>query len=37
MKIAVIIKHSYRDLDFRVDIVDAPEETAWDNIKTNQK
>lgn len=28
MKIAVIIKHPYRDNDYRVDIIDAPEDTT---------
>lgn len=26
MKLAIIIKHPYRDFDYRVDIVDVPEE-----------
>ncbi len=34
MKIAVIIKHPFRDFDFRVDIVDVPDETKWDDIRT---
>lgn len=34
MKIAVIIKHPYRDYDYRVDIVDVPEGTEYDKIRT---
>jgi hypothetical protein len=34
MKIAVIIKHPYRDFDWRIDIVDVPEDTKWDDIRT---
>ncbi len=34
MKIAVIKKHPFRDFDFRVDIVDVPDETKWDDIRT---
>lgn len=26
MKLAIIIKHPYRDTDYRVDIIDVPEE-----------
>lgn len=34
MKYAVVIKHPYRDLDYRVDIVDVPEATSVSDIKT---
>lgn len=33
MKYAVIIKHPFRDGDFRVDIVDLPEGTSYGKIK----
>lgn len=32
-KVAVIIKHPYRDYDFRVDIVEVPQEITGDQIK----
>lgn len=34
MKYAVIIKHPYRDVDYRVDIVDVPENTHTCDIRT---
>lgn len=33
MKIAVIIKHPYRDFDYRVDIVDVPDDTLLEDIR----
>ena len=33
MKYAVIIKHPYRDFDYRVDVVDVPTETSVADIK----
>jgi len=32
-KVAVIIKHLYRDYDLRVDIYDVPEEMNWDELR----
>lgn len=34
MKLAVIIKHPGRDFDWRVDIVDVPDNTPHEQIKT---
>lgn len=32
MKYAIIIKHPYRDSDYRVDVVDVPEDTLRHDI-----
>ena len=31
-KVAVIIKHPFRDLDFRVDVYEVPEETSGKDL-----
>lgn len=33
MKYAVVIKHPYRDFDYRVDVVDVPDGTSVSDIK----
>jgi len=34
MKIAAIIKHPYRDFDYRIDIIDVPDDfNEWDKLK----
>lgn len=33
VKIAVIIKHPYRDFDYRIDMVEVDEDTPYDDIK----
>lgn len=32
-KVAVIIKHPFRDFDYRVDIVEVPEDTLLDDVR----
>jgi hypothetical protein len=33
MKVALIIKHPYRDYDWRVDICEVPDDMSYDQIK----
>ena len=34
MKLAVIIKHPFRDHDWRVDLVDVPDDTDVSDVRT---